>query len=75
MKREPVALIELVKVVVNAALIWVVVMGIWAMSDAQQAATLALAMAVVNLGGAIWQRSQVTPVADPRDNAGRRLTP
>ena len=67
MKQEPVMLIELVKILVNALVTWVVVMGFWPMTEQQQVATLTLALAVVGVAGAIWQRSHVTPVSDPKD--------
>lgn len=63
MDREPVAIIELIKILINAGLVWVVVMGIYPLTDVQQAATLAFVMAVVNVAGAFWQRSLVSSPA------------
>jgi hypothetical protein len=48
-------------------------MGFWQMTEVQQASTLTFALAVVSLFGALWQRSQVTPVERPQDNAGVEL--
>lgn len=67
MKREPVVIIEAVKTFINLFVVWLVVMGYWPMSDMQQAATISMAMAGVNLGGAFLQRRLSTPVNQPRD--------
>lgn len=76
MKSEPIAIIELVKFVVNAGIAWAVVMGFWQMTEVQQAATLTFVLAIVSLIGALWQRSQVTPVADPKaENVWGELVP
>jgi hypothetical protein len=70
MKQEPVAIIEMIKFVINAGIAWAIVMGFWQMTEVQQAATLTFALAVVSLFGALWQRSQVTPIENPTDNEG-----
>lgn len=66
MSREPVALIELVKIMVQSALLWVIGMGWWQIDDTQQMLTLAFVMALINLVGAFVQRGLVTPISDPR---------
>ena len=65
MSSEPIAIIELAKLVVNSLVVWIVVMGIIPMTDVQQAATMTLALAIVSLAGALLQRQRTTPVANP----------
>jgi hypothetical protein len=66
MKREPIAIIEAIKTIANLVIIWLVLMGYWTLSEEQQAITITLALAIINLGGMFWQRSLSTPVAEPR---------
>lgn len=75
MGREPVAIIELVKILVQSALLWVIGMGWWQIDNTQQMLTLAFFMALINLVGAFVQRAYVTPVMDPRAPDGRKLLP
>jgi type IV secretory pathway TrbF-like protein len=71
--QRPIEVIELIKILVNAAVVWVVVMGFWPMDAMQQAATLTFFLAVVNVAGALWQKNQVTPLVDPKDKTGEPL--
>lgn len=64
---------ELVKTVLTAGIAWVVIMGYWPMDPTQQALTLTFGVSIINLGGAIWQRRQVTPLADPKAKDGEPL--
>lgn len=59
MKSEPVLLVDLIKIVLNSAIVWAVIMGFVDWSDGQQAATIAFAMALINVIGAVVQRSNV----------------
>lgn len=70
---KPVQNIELIKLFANALVVWLVVMGIWPMTEIQQAATLTLALAAVNMVGAHFQSRQTTPLADPKDEDGTPL--
>lgn len=72
--KEPIRNIELIKIAANAIVIWVVVMGFWPLDDAQQAVTLSMVMAIINVGGAFWQNNQTTPLAAPRDIDGAELS-
>lgn len=74
MINSPVQLIELIKTFATAVLIWLVVMGYWVMSDVQQAVTLTMVIAGINLGGAYFQSRLTTPLSDPKDELGRPLS-
>ena len=72
---EPVRLGTLILGVVNAVLVLVVAFGVNLSGDQQQA-VLGAVGAVISLGAALGIghliRSRVTPLARPKDNAGRR---
>lgn len=70
---KPVLNIELLKVAVNAFIIWLVVMGYWPMNEMQQAATITFFMALVSLVGGFFQNQQTTPLAQPEDTDGTPL--
>lgn len=72
--KDPVRDIELVKTFATAVVVWVVVMGYWPLTDVQQAVTLTMVMAGINLVGAWWQSRQTTPLAAPRDTDNVPLT-
>lgn len=75
MNREPIAISETLKTIATSLVIWLVVMGYWPMTPEQQAVTLTLVVAIVNAVGGYLERRYSTPLSDPRDNEGRRLTP
>lgn len=62
---HPVRNIELIKTAANAIVIWLVVMGIWPLTDVQQAATITVLMTLVNAIGGYFQGGQTTPLAKP----------
>lgn len=72
--KTPVRDIELIKIFANAVVVWLVVMGFWPLTDAQQAITLTMVMAGIQLTGAMWQNRETTPLAEPRDTDGVELT-
>lgn len=65
--QEPIRTIELYKTFATALIAWVVVMGYWPMDNMQQAVTLTMAIAGINLVGAYFQNRQTTPLKEPRD--------
>lgn len=71
--QQPIRNIEGIKILANAAVIWLVVMGIWPLTDAQQAITLTMVMAGINVVGGFFQNQQTTPLADPKDETGAEL--
>jgi hypothetical protein len=73
MGREPVAVIESLKFVARALVLWLVVMDLWPLTEIQQAATVTLLMALIDIVGTSIQRRLVTPVADPRSVDGKKL--
>lgn len=83
MNREPVmsraGLAGVLIVLVKAAVAFGSTMGWIAWDDAQSAAFNAFVIALVDAAIVLtlsWQaRNQVTPVDDPHDREGRRLTP
>lgn len=72
--QQPIRNIELIKIFANAFVVWLVVMGFIPMDNTQQAVTLTMVMSAINLGGAMWQNNQTTPLAAPRDTDGETLT-
>lgn len=73
LNNQPIGTIELVKIFANALVVWAIVMGFWHMTDVQQAVTLTMVMAGINLGGAFWQSRQTTPLANPTAKDGEPL--
>ena len=72
--KDPVRDIELIKTFATAVVVWVVVMGYWALTDVQQAVTLTMVMAGINLAGAYFQNRQTTSLANPVDTDGVPLS-
>ncbi len=70
-QREPVITAAFLVALVQALIVLLQVFGITAMSNEQIAAI----MAIVTLVAGVVARAYVTPVSDPRDNAGNPLTP
>lgn len=73
MKREPSLTIGAITAAVTAILGLLVAFGL-PLSNAQEAAILAVIGPVAVLVGALVIRSKVTPSADPRDVAGNPLS-
>lgn len=71
--QKPIQIVELLKTVAQAFLVWLVVMGYWPLTEVQQAVTLALVVAVINLVGAYFETRGTTPLADPRAADGEPL--
>lgn len=72
--REPIAIINGVTAIVEAAIALLVGFGLdW--SAEQVALVMALVVAVANVVKTWFGRAKVTPVADPVDDEGRRLYP
>lgn len=74
MKREPVAIVNAIIAVIEAAIALLVAFGL-DLTKEQVGAIMAFVAAVGGFMGTLIVRPRVTPVADPRDNAGRRLVP
>lgn len=66
-------LIELLKTFATAFVIWLVVMGYWPMTPEQQAVTLGLLIAGINVFGFLWQSSKVTSLGNPKAADGEPL--
>jgi uncharacterized protein (DUF2062 family) len=66
-------LIEGVKTVISVGVAWGVLMGFWPMSAQQQALTITFFLAIVNVGGMLWQSRLVTPLVNPKARDGEPL--
>lgn len=74
MKVEPVALTNGLITLIEASLAMAVGFGLdW--TAEQVGLVMAVVVAVGNLITTFWVRSQVTPVANPRNNVGQPLVP
>ena len=74
MEREPLLTKASWVALVTAVIAVAVAFGL-PLTDEQQKALIALAGVLSPVAAAVWARGQVTPVADPRDDDGNRLTP
>ncbi len=75
MRREPLKIRAAITVAVAAVVHAGVVLG-WLNLSPEQEKAIAVAVDVVaGLVLVLWVRPDVTPVSDPRDGAGRALTP
>ncbi len=76
LKREPVVLNNALTGVIETGLLLAVAFGLQ-LTSAQIGAIMAFVVALLTLVRILLVRPQVTPVADPRDNAGHPvvLTP
>ena len=72
--KQPVRDIELIKIFANAVVVWLVVMGFWPLTDAQQAITLTMVMAGIQLAGSWLQNRETTPLSKPVDVDGTPLS-
>ena len=81
MDREPILKANSVIILLNAFMVMLVVLGVVDLSNEQQAAISAFAVALVNMVGPIvawrWSRQYTTPYSSPRtkDNFPAYLTP
>jgi hypothetical protein len=73
-KREPALIIGVVQAVLQTLIALLVAFGL-SLNAQQTGAILAFTSAVATLIATLITRSQVTPVADPRNRAGQRLRP
>lgn len=72
LRREPVIVINSAITVLEAGLALCIAFGL-TLSPDQKGAIIAFIVASGNLAAMLLARSQVTPVADPRDNQGNSL--
>ena len=73
-EREPVAVLNAAIAIVETALVLAIAFGL-ELTSAQVGAIMGFVVAVTTLIRILLVRSQVTPVANPRDNAGNQLVP
>jgi hypothetical protein len=74
MNREPIAIINAAVAAIQASIPLVLAFGIVELAKEQSGAITAAIAAWAGLVGTVIGRSLVTPVADPRDGEGKRLT-
>jgi hypothetical protein len=72
LKTAPVATLVTVMTAVLAVLVYVQSTGV---VTGTAATVMGLGAGIINVLLGLYARSQVTPVADPRDDRGRPLTP
>ena len=75
MNREPLAVAGAVVALVQAVLGAVVLMGWWDLTAEQAAAWMTVIALAGTAAVVVATRGRVTPVSDPRDGDGQRLTP
>lgn len=73
MNREPLVTAGTLAAVLSAVFVLLVAFGI-DIDDDKQAAILGVVAVLFPLVSPLFARSKVTPVADPRDDDGNRLT-
>lgn len=73
MSDEPVLSANTLVALVSAVLVLAISFGM-PMTEEQRAAILGVVVIVAPIAAALWARSQVTPLADPRDIDGAELT-
>lgn len=74
MRTEPVAVINGLIAVVEAAIALAVAFGLdW--TSAQIGLVMAFVITIGNVAKIVWVRGQVTPVSNPYDSEGHRLLP
>ena len=72
MTNEPVAIIAAIVGLIEAVVALLPLFGV-PLTIEQQAAIMAVIVAAGSVVSAVWARSLVTPVANPRDNDGNPL--
>lgn len=70
---SPLQKIELLKTFLSLLVAWVVLMGFYQMTPEQQALTISVVIAGVNLGGAWWQDQLTTSLSNPKAADGEPL--
>ncbi len=73
--NEPVLSVGALVAVITAGLQWARMMGWITWTEDQFQQFMVFVALVLPLLGAFWARSQVTPVANPRNSEGERLVP
>lgn len=71
-QTEPVVIIAAITGLIEAVIALLPLFGV-GLTVEQQAGIMAVVVAVSSVVSALWSRSLVTPVANPRDNAGNEL--
>lgn len=74
MTTEPVVVINSIIAVITAVIAALVTGGVLQVSPDQQQQIVGIVVAIGALVATFISRSQVTPVANPKDNEGNRLT-
>lgn len=74
LQTEPVVIITAITGLIEAIVALLPLFGV-ALTVEQQAGIMAVVVAVSSVVSALWSRSLVTPVANPRNNAGEQLVP
>ena len=72
MTNEPVAIITAITTLIQATIALLPLFGV-PLTVEQQAALMAVVIAAAGVVSAVWARSLVTPVANPKDNDGNPL--
>jgi arginine exporter protein ArgO len=72
MKTEPIAIIAAITGLIEAVIALMPLFGV-GLTIEQQAGLMAVVVAAGSVVSAVWGRSLVTPVANPRDNDGNPL--
>lgn len=75
MKREPIAIINAIVTAIQVLISLLLAFGIAEFSKEQTASVTSAVIAWGGLLGTFLGRNLVTPVADPKDNDGKPLTP
>ena len=74
MTSEPVVVINSIVAVITAVVAALVTSGVLHVTPDQQQQIIGIIVAIGALVATFVSRSQVTPVSDPKDNEGNRLT-
>lgn len=74
LQTEPVVIIAAITGLIEAIVALLPLFGV-ALTVEQQAGIMAVVVALASVVSALLARSLVTPVANPRDNAGNDLVP
>jgi hypothetical protein len=72
LQTEPVVIIAAITGLIEAIVALLPLFGV-GLTVEQQAGIMAVVVAVSSVVSALWSRSLVTPVANPRDNDGNQL--
>lgn len=75
MGREPLVVINASIILIETFIALFISFGVFQLSTEQVGSIMAFVNAIAGVINAVWGRSQVTPVASPRDNHGNPLGP